>query len=88
MRGDYVKLVEDLLPGGLADDKTVQDLANKYDVDLEYAKKQLEDGIKVEREHTDNDDKAKEIALDHLYGEGISYYIELAKMEKELETDE
>lgn len=44
--------------------------------------KELEMGIKVEMEHTDNKDISKRIALDHLT-ECVDYYTRLAKMEKE-----
>jgi hypothetical protein len=44
--------------------------------------KELEMGIKVEYEHTDNKEISKRIALDHL-AECKDYYTRLAKMEKE-----
>lgn len=46
----------DKLPGGLADKKTPSD----------YCKQQLEKGVEVEMEHTDDPAIAKEIAMDHL----------------------
>jgi hypothetical protein len=46
-------------------------------------KKQLEMGIKVEMEHTDNPEIAKKIAIDHLK-ESPVYYSYLKKMEKEM----
>lgn len=46
----------DKLPGGLADGKTPSD----------YCKQQLEKGTRVEMEHTDDPEIAKEIAMDHL----------------------
>lgn len=49
--------------------------------------KELEMGIKVELEHTDDKDKAKEIALDHL-AELPDYYTRLKKMEKEGEHED
>ena len=62
------------IPGGLADGKPL----SKYDPE------QMAMGIKVEREHTDDPDIAKEIASDHL--EEISdYYTRLKKMEDEAE---
>jgi len=45
-------------------------------------KEELEMGIKVEHEHTDNDEIAKRIALDHLT-EDNKYYTKLKKMEEE-----
>jgi hypothetical protein len=48
---------------------------------LEDLKKQLEMGITVEKEHTDDLEIAKKIALDHLE-EIVDYYFRLKKMEK------
>jgi hypothetical protein len=59
-------------------------------------KKELEMGIEIEKEHTSNPIKAKQIALDHLAESGKwnkdktkfthkKYYTELKKMEKKLE---
>ena len=47
-----------------------------------YDAKQLAMGIKVEREHTDNDEIAEAIAKDHL-SEIPDYYTRLLKMERE-----
>jgi len=49
--------------------------------------KELEMGIEIEREHTDNDDAAKLIALDHL-AELPDYYTRLKKMEEEGEKEQ
>lgn len=70
---------EELL-GGLADDKTLAQIAKKHDDNIETLKKQLKMGIKVEMEHTDDEKKAKEIAMDHLW-EDPSYYSKLKKIE-------
>jgi len=59
--------------GGLGDNKT----------DTSFNKTQLEKGIKVEREHTNNPKIAKEIAKDHLT-EDKEYYKKLAKIEKKV----
>jgi len=67
------KAAKDLIPGGLADDK-------KPDA----APGQLEKGIKVEMEHTDDPEIAKEIAQDHLE-ESSRYYDHLEEMEEEME---
>ena len=50
--------------------------------DSKFNKKELEMGIEVEKEHTDNPDIAKEIAKDHL-AECADYYTRLDKMENE-----
>ena len=76
------------LKGGLADNKSLIQIAKKHDAKGYYhitnmvssLKKQLEMGLEVEMEHTDNKDKAREIALDHLW-EDPSYYSKLKKME-------
>jgi len=57
---------EDSIPGGKGDSTEPS----------EVDQKELEVGIKVEREHTDSDEKAKEIAIDHLT-ENPKYYSKL-----------
>lgn len=76
------------LKGGLADNKSLVQIAKKhnaknyYQIDdmIKSLKKQLEMGMKVEMEHTDNEKKAKEIAMDHLW-EDSKYYSKLKKVE-------
>lgn len=65
---------KDKIPGGRADDKDVS----------EFPKDQIEKGIKVEMEHTDDPALAKEIAKDHLT-EMDDYYDRLDEMEKAAE---
>ena len=57
---------EDKLPGGIADDAK----------DSQFDSKQLEMGSQHESEHTDDPEKAKEIAKDHL-SEDPKYYEKL-----------
>ena len=57
---------KDKLPGGLGDKKTRED----------FDPEQIEKGIKVELEHTDDEDVALEIAIDHLT-EDPKYYDKL-----------
>jgi DNA-directed RNA polymerase beta subunit len=64
------------LPGGLADKQK----------DSKYDAKELARGIEVEFEHTNDRDKAKEIAKDHLE-EIPDYYTRLDKMEAEAEKE-
>lgn len=59
------------LKGGLADRKQPKD----------FNSKSLKKGQRVEREHTDKPDLAKEIAMDHL-AEDPKYYEKLEAMEK------
>jgi hypothetical protein len=72
------------IPGGKAAGMSMEDIANKHGRDLGFMMEQLEKGSEVEMEHTNDHDKAIEIAKDHLV-ESPDYYIELEKMEKKLE---
>lgn len=67
---------KDYIRGGLAD----------YVPLSHFNKKQLEKGIKVEMEHTNNPKIAREIATDHLQ-EFPLYYTNLAKMEAGMKKD-
>jgi hypothetical protein len=67
---------KDKVPGGLADDKCTED----------FDEEQLRKGMRVEMEHTNNKELAREIAMDHLV-EHPKYYDELEKMEKKLEKE-
>jgi len=62
------------IPGGKADGQP----------DDKYDKKQIEMGMEIEKEHTDDPDIAKDISKDHLE-EIPDYYTRLDKMEKEYE---
>lgn len=70
------------IKGGKADEMTPKDIAKKFGVKLKDVKKQIEKGKKVEAEHTDDEGKETEIAMDHL-SEYPDYYDRLEKMEKE-----
>ena len=67
---------EDKVKGGMADKKKPED----------FDQKELKMGIKIEMEHTDDAELAKEIAMDHLT-EFPDYYSRLEKMEKEAEDE-
>jgi hypothetical protein len=83
------------LKGGLSDNMTLKDITNKHipkDSDksefndmLKQLKTQLNKGIKVEKEHTDDEDKAREIVMDHL-SEDPKYYDKLSKIETKEST--
>lgn len=77
---------EKAIKGGLADNKSLEDIAKKHKVDLKHIQDQLKMGMKVEKEHTDDKSKAEEIAKDHLF-EDPDYYTKLAKMEKKSEEN-
>ena len=78
----------EILKGGVGDKLTILDLAKKHTETIghnlpgvvDYLTRQLVDGVFVEMEHTDSPQKAREIAMDHLY-EDPNYYIKLKKIE-------
>lgn len=73
----------DKIKGGLADGKTLEDIANKHKVDIDDLTKEYQKGIKVEMEHTSDKKIAEEIARDHLF-ENPKYYTKLATIEEGL----
>ena len=82
------------IQGGLADKKRLKDIAIKHTYDdstdsvskdeinkmISRLEKQMEVGMKVEMEHTKDKEKAREIAMDHLW-EDPKYYTKLKKIE-------
>jgi hypothetical protein len=78
------------IEGGLSDNKTLIQIAKKHDAKGYYhiqdmiksLRKELNMGVKIEMEHTDSEEIAKEIAMDHLW-ENPSYYTELKKSQIE-----
>jgi hypothetical protein len=74
--------MEKEIKGGLADDKSVSDIAKKFKVSIEKIQSELDKGIEVEMEHVDDPKLSKDIAMDHLV-EIPDYYSRLAKMEKD-----
>jgi len=75
-------LSEDTLPNGLGDDMSIESLAKKHGVSEDFIKRQVEMGIKVEYEHTNDEEISRNIVFDHLAEIG-DYYTRLAKMEKD-----
>jgi hypothetical protein len=73
-------IVESLL-NGLAKGQTIESLATKHNVSLEELQSELNAGLEVEREHTQDEEAAKTIAMDHLF-EDPKYYTKLKKVEK------
>ncbi|MBD3262496.1 MAG: hypothetical protein GF334_12660, partial [Candidatus Altiarchaeales archaeon] len=69
-----MKRKSEKIPGGMAEGKKPSD----------FDARQMAMGIKVEMEHTDNREIAKEIAMDHLM-EDPKYYTHLLRMEKKYE---
>lgn len=74
----------DVLIGGRGDGKDVEDVAKKHNVTVDQINNQLDIGMKVEKEHTDNSEIQKEISIDHL-SESPVYYDLLIEMEKKFD---
>lgn len=68
--------------GGLSEGMSVEDVAKEHNVDVSKIKEQVKKGIEVEKEHTQDENEARKIALDHLV-EMPDYYDKLNKMENE-----
>jgi hypothetical protein len=68
---------KDHIPGGMADKKKP----------CEFNQKQLQMGVKVEKEHTDDPKKALEISMDHLTEFPGEYYTALDEMEAKLKGE-
>ena len=71
-----LKCQKDQIPGGISDGNP----------DSKYDEKQIEKGVKIELEHTDDIDLAREIAKDHLE-EFPDYYDNLEEMETKMKKD-
>ena len=84
MKNSFTEIKEayENLIGGLADGKSIEDIAKKHSVSVDEIKKELKMGIEVEYEHTDDKDIATEIAMDHLM-ELPDYYTKLKHIEEE-----
>lgn len=67
--------------------KSLENIAKKHKVSVEYLEKQLKKGIKIEMEHTTDKGEAEIIALHHLE-EIPDYYTRLSKMEGKVEMKE
>lgn len=83
---DKSKKIVEYIAGGLAEGMTPEDIAKKHGVDVSVINKQLKMGIKIEHEHSPDDNVAAEIAKDHL-SETPFYYSYLEEMEKEFEEN-
>ena len=83
----FEQFIVECIDHGRSAGLTLQDIANKHNVSLEEIESQLKIGIEIEKEHTDDDETAKRIAMDHLT-EFAQYYDALVKMEKGLKENE
>jgi hypothetical protein len=89
VRKSPVKITSVKVPGleGMAEESelksvpSLEDSAKKHNVDIETLKKQLEKGIKIEKEHTKDEKVAEKIALAHI-DERPDYYVQIDKLEK------
>ena len=65
---------------GVAAGYTPEQIADRHGVSIKKIMKQIEMGVNVEKEHTDNEQTAMKIAMDHVF-EDPKYYSKLSKME-------
>jgi hypothetical protein len=70
------------IKGGKADKLSIKDIAKKFNVSVEKIEAQIKKGVEIEKEHTNDKEKATEIAMDHVT-EFPDYYDRIEKMEKE-----
>jgi len=77
---------KDKIKGGVSDGMSAEDIAKKHGVDIKKINSQIKMGIKIELEHVDDKDLAREIAIDHLF-EIPDYYTRLEKMENSAKKD-
>lgn len=77
----------ELSKGGLSEGMTLKDVAKKHKLNVEDLGKEYEKGKIVEKEHTDKEEEAAKIALDHLV-EDPKYYTKLATIEKSEDDEE
>jgi hypothetical protein len=74
------------LRGGEADGMDVNDIAEKHEVSSDQIEEQLEKGMEVEKEHSDDPAIREEISLDHLT-EHEKYYDYLEEAENKFKKD-
>lgn len=78
---------EQKLQGGVAEGVTLEDIATKHQIDVQYFYKILEDAIKIELEHSSERSIAEQIVRDHIYENPLYYHEQhgLPAMEEKLE---
>ena len=74
--------MKNTIKGGKADKMSVEDIAKKFNVSVDRIKAQIKKGVEIEKEHTNDEEKATEIAMDHVT-EFPDYYDRIEKMEKD-----
>lgn len=78
--------MKNTLKGGKSDKLSTKQIADKFNVSVEKIEAQIKKGVGVEMEHTNDKEKATEIATDHV-SEFPDYYDRLGKMEKKADKD-
>jgi predicted DNA-binding protein YlxM (UPF0122 family) len=74
------------IKGGKSDNLSTKEIADKFKVSVEKIESQIKKGIGVEMEHTNDKEKAREIATDHV-SEFPDYYDRLGEMEKKADKE-
>jgi len=80
LKEDAMREKGEQIEGGLADNMTLEDIANRHGVNMGKIVSQINKGIRVEYEHTNDAKQAMEIAKDHLV-EDSEYYTKLEMIE-------
>lgn len=83
---DEEDIISEEITGGKADGMTPMEIAYSHNVEISVIQKQIQKGIKIEMEHTNNKKIAKEIAMDHLV-ENPNYYDYLEDMELKFDDE-
>ena len=78
--------MKETIPGGKAEGKTCEDIALKHGISVDILEREHKMGVKIEHEHSPDDDVAGEIAKDHLF-EFPTYYTFLEDMESRAKKD-
>lgn len=78
--------MKNTIKGGKSDKLSIKQIADKFKLSVEKIEAQIKKGVEVEMEHTDDKEKAAEIATDHI-SEFPDYYDRLDKMEKKADKD-
>jgi hypothetical protein len=72
---------DEQIAGGLAQNKSLEDIAKMHGVSIDMLVGEFKKGIQTEMEHTNSREVAKEITMDHLF-EDPKYYTKLATVEE------
>lgn len=81
-----LKADDSKLTGGKAENMTELQIAERHGVEEDYIKAQIEIGMIVESEHSNDNEIVRDIVLDHLF-ELPDYYVRLEEMESEAEGE-